>query len=47
MCRLRWTSSDMSRGASKSFEGVSVVGDGSVPSVVGESDCMESPVVMG
>ena len=45
--RLRRTSSDVGRGLNQSCRGVFVVGDGSVSSVVGESDCMESPVVMG
>jgi len=37
----------VSKGANQSCGGVSVIGGGPVSSEVGESDSMESPVVMG
>ena len=46
VCRLRRTSSDVGRGANQSYWGVSVVGGRLMSSEVGESDSMESPVVM-
>ena len=47
VCRLRRISCVVGRGANQSSGMVSVVGDGSVSSEVGESDSMESPLVMG
>ncbi len=47
VCRLRRVSSVVGRGANQSCGMVPVVGDGSASSEVGESDYMESPVVMG
>jgi hypothetical protein len=47
VCRLRRISSVVGRGANQSYGMVPVVGDGSASSEVGESDSMESPVVMG
>ena len=47
VCRLRWISSVVGRGANQSCGMVSVVGDGSMSSEVGESDSIESHVVMG
>ena len=47
VCRLRWISSVVGRGANQSYCIVSVVGDGSVSFEVGEGDTMESHVVMG
>ncbi len=46
MCRILWTSSEVVRGANQSYWWVSVVGGRLVSSEVGESDSMESPVVM-
>ena len=46
VCRLRWTSSDVGRGANPSCGGVSVVGGRLVFSEVGESDSMGFPMVM-
>ena len=47
VCRLRRISSVVGRGASQSCGVVSVVGDRSMSSEMGESDSMESLVVMG
>ena len=47
VCHLRQTSSNVGRGANQSCGGVSVVGGRLVSSEVGESDSMDSPVVMG
>jgi hypothetical protein len=47
MCRLRQISSVVGRGANQSCGMVYVAGDGSVSSEVGESDSMESLVLMG
>ena len=47
VCRLRQISSVVCRGANQSCGIVSVVGDESVSSEVGESDSTESHVVMG
>ncbi len=46
MCRLRWISSDVGGGASKSCVGASMVGDVSVSSGVVERVSIESHVVM-
>ncbi len=46
-CHLRWISSVVDRGANQSCGIVSVVGDGSVSSEMGEGDSTESLVVMG
>ncbi len=47
MCRLRRTSSEVGKNAIKSCKGDYVDGGGLVSTEVGESDTMESPVVMG
>ncbi len=47
VCRLQRTSSVVGRGASQSCDVVSEVGARSVSSEMGESDSMESLVVMG
>ena len=47
ICRLRRISSVVGRGANQFFCLVPVVREGSVSSEVGESDSMESHVVMG
>ena len=47
LCRLRRNSSVVERGANQSCGMVSLVGDGSVSSEVGDSVSMEFPVVMG
>jgi hypothetical protein len=47
VCRLRWVSSVVGRGANQSCGMAPVVGDGTASSKVGESDSMESLVVMG
>ena len=47
MCRMRRIYSVVGRGVNQSCGMVSVVGDGSVSSELGESDSMESLVVMG
>ena len=47
VCRMRWVSSVVGRGANQSCGMAPVVGDGAASSEVGESDYMESPVVMG
>ncbi len=46
VCRPRWVSSVVDRGANQSCGIVPVVGDGLASSEVGESDSKESPVVM-
>ncbi len=47
MCRLRRTFSNVGKGVNQSCGGVSVIEGGSVSSEAGESDSMDSPVVMG
>jgi hypothetical protein len=47
VCRLRWASSGVGRGANQSCGMAPVVGDGTASSEVREGDSMESHVVMG
>ncbi len=47
VCRLRWVSSFVGRGANQSCGMAPVVGDGTASSEAGERDSMESLVVMG